>query len=363
LSNKGSNRIGKRFAWPLIILIAFVAAGALLVLLSQPQLTSNTTSSSSSLSTTTTLTSAVSGSGYQVVRVGSPLLTVNDFSQDPSAQWMLLKDAHWDSQNHTLILAYPRFNTTGVAWLRQNTTQPFTAEFSYYVGGGNGGNGFVFMFYKEGNYDPGAGRYLGFTCRPDERPCPVLDAPGYGLEWKTLYNVGGDWVNDPSPSYIGLIKDNVSNHLTYVNITIREQWHRTKIIVKENGLQIYVDQKPVLNWEGSFNRTFSRLGFGASSYVHYDWHLIKDVKIYGNTVTVTGLQPGWTAELRNAAQQTVQAAVVQQDAHEAVLDTTGLEMPLQTSLLITDETGRTVFETSGTQEIWGGDTLHLETLP
>ncbi len=294
--------------------------------------------------------------------MSNPILTIDDFSKDPSAQWTLLKDAHWDSQNHTLILAYPRYNTTGVAWLKKNTTQPFTAEFNYYVGGGNSGNGFIFMFYKRSNYDPGAGRYLGFTCRPDERPCPDRSVPGYGVEWKTLYNVGGDFVNDPSPSYIGLIKDNVSNHLAYVNSTIREQWHQAKIIVNNNTLQIYVDQKPVLNWQGTFNRTYSNLGFGASSLVHYDWHLIKNVKIYGNSLLVTGLQPGWTVELRNGTQQ-ISHTTVPEGNNQVSLDTSGLEMPLRDHLVIRDETGRTVFETSGSQEIWGGDTLRLEASP
>ena len=355
----------------------------MLVLLSQQQQATTSNSSSSSAlpsttttSTTTTLTS--SQSRYRLIRVANPILTVDDFSQDPSARWTLLKDAHWDSQNHTLILAYPRFNTTGVLWLKKNTTQPFTAEFSYYVGGGNSGNGFVFMFYKEGNYDPGAGRYLGFTCRPDERPCPTKDAPGYGLEWKTLYNVGGDWVNDPSPSYIGFIKDNVNHHLAYVNITIREQWHRAKVVVKQDALQVYVDQKLVLTWEagklgtyengkvlsleGSFNRTFSRLGFGASSYVHYDWHIIKDVKIYGNNLTINGLQPRWTVELRNGTQQ-ISRTTVPEGNSQVSLDTSGLEMPLRAHLVIRDETGQTVFETSDAQEIWGGDTLRLEASP
>ncbi len=292
----------------------------------------------------------------------NPLLTIDDFSQDPAAQWLLLKDARWDSRNKTLILASIVPGNTSAVWLRKNTTAPFTAEFSYYVGGGNSGNGFVFIFYKYPDYDPGAGRFLGFACRPDEKPCPQRDAPGYGVEWDTLYNNGAYNVHDPSPSHIALIKDNVNQHLAYVNTTIRDQWHNAKIIVKDNSLQVYVDQQLMLNWQGSFNKTYNRLGFGGASLVHYDWHLIDNVKIYGNNLTITGLQPRWTVELRSDTQQ-LSRATVPEGSHQTVLDTTGLQMPLRARLVITDEAGQSVYETSASQEIWGGDTLRLEAPP
>lgn len=37
----------------------------------------------------------------------------------------------------------------GVLWLRQEITTPFTVEFSYFAGGGTGGDGLTFMFYKK----------------------------------------------------------------------------------------------------------------------------------------------------------------------------------------------------------------------
>lgn len=137
---------------------------------------------------------------YQLIKEENTILTQDDFSKDPAERWILLKDAYWNRQEGNLVLATTRQGDIGAIWLKKTVTQPFTVEFTYYVGGGNGGNGFVFMFYKEGDYDPGMGRYIGFACRPEKnKPCPQKDAPGYGVEWDTLYN-NGYRLGDPCPA-------------------------------------------------------------------------------------------------------------------------------------------------------------------
>ncbi len=299
---------------------------------------------------------------YRLTKEGNPLLTLDDFQEDPAGRWTVLNDARWDREMGRIILASTRVGDTGVIWSKKMVKDPFTVEFTYYVGGGNGGNGFVFMFYKEGDYEPGAGRYIGFACRPEDRPCPKVDAPGYGVEWDTLYN-NGYGLGDPSPSHIALIKDNVNNHLAYVNdsSTKDDRWHRAKIVVREDTVQVYVDGKKVLGWRGDMDRSYSRMGFGASSLVHYDWHIIDDFKLYGNTVKVKGLQTGWIVELRNG-EEILASGRVSSGSDEAVLDVAEKEAPLKGHFRIYSEAGETVFE-SQVLEIWGGETFTLTRSP
>lgn len=300
---------------------------------------------------------------YDLVKV-NPLLILDDFSSDPSKTWTLLKDAIWNGTAENMVLASTRVGDTGVIWLKKATIEPFTVEFFYYVGGGNGGNGFVFMFYKDSDYDPGAGRFLGFACRPDEKPCSKINAAGYGVEWDTLYNNSAYGVHDPSPSHIALIKDNVNHHLTYVNDTTTKDndWHRAKIIVKEDALDVYVDKTLVLTWNGSFNRTYSQIGFGASSLVHYDWHIIDSFKIYGNTIKLNGLQQGWTVDLVDDKSEIVSSSIAN-DRGEAVIDVTSQNMPLNGYFKIHNETGGIVFASQAADELWGGDSLTLTRVP
>ncbi len=301
------------------------------------------------------------GIEYALKKESNSILTQENFSENPEERWVLLKDAYWNNREENIVLSTTRQGDIGVIWLKQNITQPFTVEFSYYVGGGNGGNGFVFMFYKEGNFDPGMGRYLGFSCRPEKnKPCPQKDAPGYGIEWDTLYN-NGYGLGDPSPSHIALIKNSAYNHLIYVNDTTTKdnQWHKAKIIVTESNINVYVDQKHVLTWTGSINRTYSRTGFAASSMVHYDWHIIDNFKIYGNTIKITGLQPGWRVELHSNTKEITSTNVLP-GTNVGEIDVTEVDAPLRGRLLIFNEFDDLLFQSQIFNEIWGGDTLTFQ---
>lgn len=163
------------------------------------------------------------------------------------------------------------------------------------------------------------------------------------------------------PSHIALIKDNVNHHLTHVNDTTTKdnQWHQAKIIIKEDTIQVYVDQKPILTWIGPLNRTYSRTGFAASSMVHFDWHIIDDIKLYGNTVKITGPQPRWSIELYDN-NKLITKATVPSNSNEAIIDVTEMSSPLKGYFKIINETGEVVFESQTYSEIWGGDTLTLQ---
>src|SRR5205814_2068479 len=99
----------------------------------------------------------------------------------------------------------------------------------------------VFMFYKNLAYAPTAGGAIGFSQSPSD---PSKNG-GYGVELDTWYN--GD-NNDPSASYIGLVKDSVANHLASANVPGLENgaWHTINIDVFPSKMVVYHDGSPVL---------------------------------------------------------------------------------------------------------------------
>lgn len=297
---------------------------------------------------------------FDLVKYDNSILFLDNFSEDPSRDWILVKDAFWNSEADNLILATTRPGDTGALWLKKSISGFFTVEFSYFVGKGNGGNGFVFMFYKDLDYDPGMGRFLGFACRPEQdKPCLKKDVPGYGVEWDSLYN-NGYGLGDPSPSHIALIKDNVYFHLKYTNDTTTKdgRWHRAKLIVEEDKIRVIVDDKLQFQWIGKFNRTFSGAGFSASSMVHYDIHIIDDFKLYGNTIQVKGLEPGWTVIIQNET-DSILNITVNEDMNDAIIDITDQKFPMKASFSIYDETNSLLYKSKIFNEIWGGDILTL----
>jgi hypothetical protein len=274
---------------------------------------------------------------FTLVNEGNPILMRDDFSQNP-VNWMFLNASRWTSTEQYLVLTQPGSQRVGVVWLDRNISSPFTAEFRYKVGGGSGADGFVFMFYKNTDYEPGIGGYLGFLCRPVEKPCPRNEAPGYGLEFDSYFNSKEVYVNDSR------VEDN--------------QWHNVKLIVKEQNIKVFVDGSETLSWSGSINRSFTGMGFSSGIWGQDNWHIIDDFKLYGNTIAIKNIQPNWTIKLID---QNHILTTTTSNNTTAVFDTAGLTMPLQGRFTIYDEKNNTVYESPVLNNIWGGDILTLQT--
>ena len=303
--------------------------------------------------------------GFGMVKVGNPILMRDDFSKDP-INWTFLHAARWDAGAQQIILTEPGSERVGVIWLKRNVTSPFTAEFRYRVGGGTGADGFVFMFYKDPNYEPGIGGYLGFLCRPVEKPCPRNDAPGYGLEVDNYLNSEEAYgMADPSPNHIALLKDDINNHLVYVNDSRTEddKWHQVRLLAQENEIVAYVDEGETLRWSGPVNRSFGGAGFGSGIWGLNHRHIIDDFRIYGNSITIQGLQQGWTAELVNENNKTLANGEAAKNGTEAVLEVFGLPMPLEGRFRIYGGNNKTVYDSPVLRDIWGGDVWLLRYLP
>jgi DNA-binding PadR family transcriptional regulator len=185
--------------------------------------------------------------------------------------WDFVRDAYFDSTHNYVVLTRNKHWQAGIVWLREGVKSPFIAEFRFKAGGGSGGDGLVFMFYKRKDYWPADGGNLGFV--PG-----VGNMPGYGVEFDSQPNPD---YNDPLFPHIALIKDTPMNHLAYVEDRRVSDfiWHAVRIAVGESSVRVEVDGKKVLSWEGEISRAHSGIGISASTGGMTNWHIVDDVKI------------------------------------------------------------------------------------
>lgn len=154
---------------------------------------------------------------------------------------------------------------TGVIWSKRTIRwpQPLVADFLYQAGGGTGGDGFVFMFYKAsvGNNPPGGGD-LGFK------------GPGYGIEFDSYSNP-----YDPPSKHIALIKDCITNHLAYKldERVADNKWHRAIIVVDNPEIHAYIDGTLVLSTKDLIKTDYGGFGFSAATGKANNYHNIANV--------------------------------------------------------------------------------------
>jgi PKD repeat protein len=219
-----------------------------------------------------TRTLTISNTGPARVNITLTTAIVDDFRAD-SGLWTYTDNAYRDAVNGYVVLTEAVGGQTGRILLRHGIATPFNVEFRYRAGGGSGADGFVLMFYKDPNYMPcGAGDF-GFTVVPNCDP-----VPGYGIEFDSWNNPN---YNDPSSAHIALIKDHPRNHLAWFNDprVNDNQWHDVRVVVGVGSVTVAVDGGQVLAWQGTLDRTYAGLGFGAGTGAASDWHIIDDVVV------------------------------------------------------------------------------------
>jgi hypothetical protein len=216
---------------------------------------------------------------------GADNLFSDDFSHD-SGSWHILGSAYRDSANQTLVLTQGEYQKGGAAFLATPIKGSFSASFRYKVGGGYcQGDGFTIFFYKQEYTSVDNGGSLGFD------PIDKV-VPGYAIEFDSWLNPAGDFQtqsgghsntqNDPSANHVALIKDYAGNHLASVDDSriADNQWHQVRLNVQASSIQVYLDQDLVLEWDGTFDRTYDRLGFsGGTGGPGSNWHIIDDFSI------------------------------------------------------------------------------------
>jgi len=208
----------------------------------------------------------------------------DDFSTDAGA-WTYLGDAHRDATEQNVVLTNTDFGQAGVAFLKTPVTGTFTANFSYKMGGGyNSADGITLFFYKQKLTSLDSGGSLGFSSL-------YGGVPGYGVELDTWQNPAIEFQKsgeghpdaqaDPNNSHIALIQNYAGNHLTSVGFPQISDgnWHNIAVDVKESAVYLYFDNRYILQWSGTFDRTYDCFGFSGSTGQCSDIHLLDNVTV------------------------------------------------------------------------------------
>ena len=208
------------------------------------------------------------------------LVFSDDFSTDPNSNgnWTVLYDKQseyarllglttqqvWNLTTHSHSLgtaAFANYDLTATSW---------KVDFKYLVDNGpRGGDGFVFMFYKDKNaYEshvrPADGQYMAFeTINPDFSINPV---PGYGLEFDTFHNA----LCDPlSENYVAIVQDVIcESALVYQPFSKIDDniWHSVEFTFKNGRLACTIDGSTVLRATISDpDYSHTGIGFGAGT--------------------------------------------------------------------------------------------------
>lgn len=223
----------------------------------------------------------------------SPLTLVfsDDFSTDPNTngQWTIHRngsnpntEAVWDSKRQVWgltrahdaggagVAVFANYDLTATSW---------TAEFRYRADklGGlqGGGDGFVFIFYKnKAAYGtPALGAQKGFELSDG------TDVKGYGLQFDN-YIEGCD----PSRTdYFAVIQDNVCSFLggREFDWIGNSTWHFVQIAFTDGAIRVSIDRKTVFDTQlTNPDYSYSGVGFSAGTGAAYGDYQVDDFRLW-----------------------------------------------------------------------------------
>ena len=209
------------------------------------------------------------GTGINIIGRSNSNSFSDDFSTD-TGSWTYVNSGQ--RTNEYIQLTPNTGGQVGQAWYTTAIHDEFVADFDYYIGGGSGADGLVFMFYKDSVYTPITGGDLGFS---DGAP-----VPGYGIEFDTYYNAGFGDINN---RHVGLVQDMVDNHLVQYNEPrVRDgQWHHARVIVQGPSVVAFIDDmtSPALSYYGTIDTTFGGMGFSAATGGLTDYHRVDNFRV------------------------------------------------------------------------------------
>ncbi len=199
----------------------------------------------------------------------SPLCPSRILIKADRNNWTYKRAALYDeeAQHYVLTPDYTAW-TAGAIWFNTRLYDDFTIELDYYTGTTNrnlnGGDGLAVAFYANPTTEPQDGGGFGFT-----------GCGGYGIELDT-------WVHSFDPQYlhIGLIKNDILDHLAYSQIAEveDEKWHHLKVVVKDLLCYAYVDGN--LKITQAVSKTeYGGLAISASTGDAENLHSVKNIYI------------------------------------------------------------------------------------
>ena len=204
---------------------------------------------------------------------------LDDFKTD-TGNWRYLGSANRDQLNQNLVLTNSSSDQTGIAIFKAPIRGSFVANFSF-ICMGSASDGLVMFFYKQdypqnidytASYGANgvAGGRTGFNS--------LTIIPGYGIEFDGWQNIAYEFANiaggqpnpseDPNNNHIALIKDFTGNHLAWIDsqtVCSNDVWHQVSVQVQGSSIVVFVDQKLVLQWSGTIDRTYDGFGFSGSN--------------------------------------------------------------------------------------------------
>ncbi len=190
---------------------------------------------------------------------------------DDLNDWLLYDCYYEEAKGHFVLTEDNTSWETGAIWYNQPCNGDFTLEMDYYTGSSDrslgGADGIVVAFYANKSYTMSGGEELGFS-----------GCGGYGVELDTYRN-GNQ--GDPSYNHIGLIKEDVGNHLVTADLSAEsedEQWHHLKVVVENNTCFAYVDG--MLKFSQSIEKTgYGQIGITSATGDGHNLHAVKNISI------------------------------------------------------------------------------------
>jgi peptidoglycan/xylan/chitin deacetylase (PgdA/CDA1 family) len=174
------------------------------------------------------------------------IIIEDDFSNDTNL-WNYSGNAFRSEESGYVILTNTTDSQLGELWLNEEIKTPFTAEFTYKIGGDSGVYYLNFMF---GGNDHG------------------MEFDGFQNEWESSLN------------HIAYINNNLTSHvITIGGIEEDAIWHNAKIIVENDSIEVYVDDVSVLYYSGHIDCIPGKLGFRAETGTWNSWHLIDNIRV------------------------------------------------------------------------------------
>jgi hypothetical protein len=222
------------------------------------------------------------------------LVFSDDFSTDPNSNgnWTVFRalndptrEGYWDPTQQVWYLTTHWIGLATAAFANYElTATSWKVDFKYLVDHGfkRGGDGFVFMFYKDKSayrVRPADGQYMAFeTLNRDFTTNPV---PGYGLEFDTYYNTQCD----PLPvNYVAIVKDVICESAQVYRPFKKigdNVWHSVEFTFKNGLLACTIDGSPVLRATISDpDYSHAGIGFGAATANAVSNQAIDDFEIW-----------------------------------------------------------------------------------
>lgn len=204
----------------------------------------------------------------------------DDFSTNPNTNglWTVIRaqgdgknEASWDEGIRALFLTRAADGKAAAIFANYElTSKQWNAKFKFKVGGGNGADGFVFMFYKKKE------SFTNGNCGSLCFQTSDSSVPGYGVEFDNYYN---DHLSDPSANHIAIIEGSVDNHLIYVDDSRMEDniWHKAEVSFDNGRVTVFIDGSMVLDYRlENPNYAYTGIGFSAATGEDNNNHIVDD---------------------------------------------------------------------------------------